>query len=66
MRQGELAAAGAGAKFKSLAYKKAIDALRRMDGPLTSLDDVKGIEGIGKKIEAKIQGQVTALMRGVK
>lgn len=54
MRQGELAAAGTGAKFKSLAYKKAIDALRRMDGPLTSLDDVKGIEGIGKKIEAKI------------
>jgi DNA polymerase/3'-5' exonuclease PolX len=54
MRLGELATAGSGAKFKAVAYKKAIDAIRRMDGPLTSLEDVKGLEGIGKKIEAKI------------
>lgn len=54
MRLGELATAGSGAKFKAIAYKKAIDALRRMDGPLRSLEDVRGIEGIGKKIEAKI------------
>lgn len=54
MRSGELAVAGSGAKFKALAYKKAIDALRRMPGPLTSLEDVRGLEGIGKKIEAKI------------
>jgi DNA polymerase IV len=54
MRLGELATAGSGAKFKALAYKKAIDALRRMPGPLTSVADVKDMEGIGKKIEAKI------------
>jgi DNA polymerase beta len=54
MRLGELAVAGSGAKFKALAYKKAIDALRRIPGPLTSIDDVKGVEGIGQKIEAKI------------
>jgi DNA polymerase/3'-5' exonuclease PolX len=54
MRQGELATAAPGAKFKAIAYKKAIDAIRRMPGPLRSLDDVKDMEGIGKKIEAKI------------
>lgn len=54
MRLGELATAGSGAKFKALAYKKAIDAIRRMPGPLTSVADVKGVDGIGKKIEAKI------------
>ena len=54
MRLGELATAGSGAKFKALAYKKAIDALRRMPGPLTSVADVKDMDGIGKKIEAKI------------
>jgi len=55
MRQGELAAASSGgAKFKALAYKKAIDALRAMTGPLSSLEDVKGVAGIGKQIEAKI------------
>lgn len=54
MRLGELAVAGSGAKFKALAYKKAIEAIKRMDGPLTSIDDVKGMTGIGKKIEAKI------------
>jgi DNA polymerase IV len=54
MRLGELATAAPGAKFKAVAYKKAIDALRRMPGPLTSVADVKDVEGIGKKIEAKI------------
>lgn len=54
LRHGELAVAGSGAKFKALAYKKAIDAIRRLDKPLTSIEDVKGIEGIGKKIQDKI------------
>ena len=54
MRLGELAVAGTGAKFKALAYKKAMDAIRRMPGPLTSIEDVKGLDGVGKKIEAKI------------
>jgi DNA polymerase/3'-5' exonuclease PolX len=59
MRLGELAVAGSGAKFKALAYKKAMDAIRRMPGPLTSLDDVKGLEGVGAKIEAKIADVLT-------
>lgn len=54
LRRGELATAGSGAKFKALAYKKAMDAIRRMDRPLTSVDDVKDLEGVGKKIEAKV------------
>ena len=54
MRKGELATDGAGAKFKAGAYKKAMDVLRRMDGPLTSVEDVRGLEGIGTKITAKI------------
>jgi DNA polymerase/3'-5' exonuclease PolX len=54
MRLGELASKNSTARFKALAYKKAIDGIRRMNKPLTSIDDVKGIEGVGKKIEAKI------------
>ena len=51
MRLGELAA---GERFKALAYKKAIDNIRRMDKPLNTIDDVKDIDGIGAKIHAKI------------
>lgn len=53
MRVGELAGSGSGAKFKSLAYKKAMDAIRRLDS-LTSVEDVKGLAGVGAKIEAKV------------
>ena len=55
MRKGELAISGSGAKFKAGAYKKAIDTLRRMDGPLTSVESVRGMDGIGAKITAKIE-----------
>lgn len=44
----------AGERFKALAYKKAIDGIRRMEGPLRSIDDVASIEGVGKKIHDKI------------
>jgi len=51
MRLGELAASE---RFKAAAYKKAIDTLKRMDGPLTKIEDIAGLEGIGKKIHEKI------------
>jgi DNA polymerase/3'-5' exonuclease PolX len=54
MRRGELATGGSGATFKAAAYKKAMDAIRRMDAPLTSVEDVKGVEGVGAKITAKV------------
>ena len=53
LRVGELAAGGTGAKFKAAAYKKASDAIRRLDS-LRSVDDVKDLPGVGKKIEAKV------------
>ena len=52
MRLGELAADGG--KYKALAYKKAIDTIRRYDGPITSAEQLKTAEGIGKKIYDKI------------
>lgn len=54
MRKGELALSGTGAKFKAGAYKKAIDALRRSTAPLTRVEDVEGMDGVGIKIRAKI------------
>lgn len=36
------------------AYKKAIEQLRITDKPITSLDDIKGISGIGEKITKKV------------
>jgi len=41
-------------KWEALAYKKAIEELRVLEGPITSLDDIKGIKGIGTKITAKV------------
>jgi DNA polymerase beta len=54
MRRGELAVNGHAAKFKAGAYKTAMDAIRRMEGPLTSVADVSGLDGVGKKITEKI------------
>jgi DNA polymerase beta len=51
MRQGDLIR---GEKFSAIAYSKAIKALKNLPGPLTSVDQVKGIKGIGVKIRAKI------------
>ena len=52
MRLGEMAAEGG--KFKALAYKKAIDSIRRFEGTVTSADQLKSLDGIGKKIYDKI------------
>jgi DNA polymerase IV len=52
MRQGDLIR---GEKFSALAYAKAIKSLKDMPGPLTSVDQVKGLKGIGAKITAKIE-----------
>ena len=51
LRLGEMSR---GEKFKSIAYKKAIDALKRHDGPVYSADHIKDLPGIGKKIFEKI------------
>ena len=51
MRLGELAT---GERFKAAAYKKAMDGIKRMDKPLTTIEDVKDVDGIGKKIHDKI------------
>jgi DNA polymerase/3'-5' exonuclease PolX len=40
--------------FKARAYKKAIDGIKLLDS-VTSYEDVKGVEGIGAKIEEKIK-----------
>lgn len=40
--------------FKARAYKKAMDGIKLLDS-VTSYEDVKGIEGIGAKIEEKIK-----------
>jgi DNA polymerase/3'-5' exonuclease PolX len=40
--------------FQAVAYKKAITQLKAFDGPITSVEDVKGLPGIGDKIQKKI------------
>ena len=51
MRLGETAK---GESFKARAYKKAIDALKRLDGPILTAETVKDVDGVGKKIYEKI------------
>lgn len=51
LRLGEMTA---GQKFKSIAYKKAMDAIKRFDGPIHSADQIKNLDGVGKKIHEKI------------
>ena len=51
MRLGETAK---GESFKARAYKKAIDALKRLDGPILTAEAVKNVDGVGKKIYEKI------------
>lgn len=65
MRQGDLIR---GEKFSALAYAKAIKSLKEMNEPLTSVEQVKGLKGIGAKITAKIEeilatGQLAAATR---
>ena len=52
MRLGEMSK---GEVFKAVAYKKACDAIRRMEKPIHVVEDVKGVHGIGVKIYEKIQ-----------
>jgi DNA polymerase/3'-5' exonuclease PolX len=52
MKQGDLIR---GEKFSALAYAKAIKGIKGLGKPITSVDDIKGIPGIGTKIQAKIQ-----------
>lgn len=52
MKQGDLIR---GEKFSALAYAKAMKSIKALNKPITSIEDVKGIPGIGAKIEAKIK-----------
>lgn len=52
MKQGDLIR---GEKFSALAYAKAIKGIKALGKPITSVEDVKGIPGVGSKILAKIQ-----------
>jgi DNA polymerase beta len=52
MRQGDLIR---GEKWSAIAYSKAINAIKGMDKPLTSVEDVEGMKGIGDKIRLKIK-----------
>ena len=54
MRLGQLATKDSAARFKAIAYKKAMDAIRARPGPITSVDDVKGLDGVGKKVVEKV------------
>ncbi len=42
-------------KFKVIAYQKVLKSLAAHEGPIRSLDDLEEIEGVGKKIRAKIE-----------
>lgn len=45
----------AGEHFKAKAYKTAMDALRAMEGPLTTVADFKAPKGVGPKIIKKLE-----------
>jgi DNA polymerase beta len=51
MRKGDVAR---GEKFSAIAYGKAIKGIKELGKPITSVADVAGVAGIGKKITAKI------------
>lgn len=52
MKQGDLIR---GEKFSALAYAKAMKGIKALGKPITKIEDVKGVPGIGAKIQAKIQ-----------
>ena len=54
MRRGELALGGPQARFKALAYNKAMNSIRRAGRPICSVADVEGLEGVGPKIRDKV------------
>lgn len=45
--------------FPARAYATAIEALQSLPGPITKLDDVKGVKGVGAKIQLKIEEILT-------
>jgi DNA polymerase/3'-5' exonuclease PolX len=56
--------------FKARAYSKVIDSLEIFEGPINNMDDIKNINGIGEKINAKIKelidtGKMTAVERAL-
>lgn len=56
--------------FKARAYGKVIDSLELFDGPINNMDDIKNINGIGEKINAKIKelietGKMTAVEKAL-
>jgi DNA polymerase/3'-5' exonuclease PolX len=46
-------------KFKVIAYQKVIKELQNHEGPIRTMEDIEGIKGIGKKIQAKIEEILT-------
>lgn len=68
MRLGELAKRDKSSVFKALAYKKAMETIRRLGRPIRSAEDVAGVPAIGEKIAEKIReiiatGQLAAAER---
>jgi DNA polymerase beta len=68
MRLGELAKKEKTSVFKALAYKKAMDEIRRLGRPIMSMADVEGVGAIGPKIKEKIReiletGELAAAIR---
>lgn len=55
LRLNEMRSTDPTAKFKVIAYNKAIASLRGLTRPIRNVDDVEGLPGIGSKIIAKIE-----------
>jgi DNA polymerase/3'-5' exonuclease PolX len=56
--------------FKARAYSKVIDSIELFEGPINNVDDIKNINGIGEKINAKIRefidtGKMSAVERAL-
>lgn len=56
--------------FKARAYSKVIDSIELFEGPINNMDDIKNINGIGEKINAKIRefidtGKMSAVERAL-
>lgn len=45
--------------FQARAYETAIETIKGISGPVTKVEDVRGLEGIGSKIEQKVQEIIT-------
>ena len=54
MKQGDLIR---GEKFSAIAYAKAIKSIKALGKPIRSVDDVKSLAGIGKKIQDKVNAK---------